>query len=76
MDARFCNIYLVTHFSRQVQVNEYFEGLLVNPSGVRSLADLIKFNDDNPALEKPAGFEDQSTYVWLKAFFDHATPQI
>jgi amidase len=44
-------------------VNEYFEGLLENPSGVRSLADLIKFNDDNPALEKPAGYEDQSTYV-------------
>ncbi|KAF8996738.1 amidase signature enzyme [Cyathus striatus] len=31
-----------------------------NPSGVRSLADLIKFNDANPTLEEPTNFTDQS----------------
>ncbi|KAJ7720973.1 amidase signature enzyme [Mycena maculata] len=44
----------------KVQLNEYFQALQENPSGVRSLTDLIKFNEDNPALEKPTGFEDQS----------------
>lgn len=47
----------------QVQINAYFEALLKNPSGVRSLADLIKFNDVYPELEEPAGFEDQSGYA-------------
>jgi hypothetical protein len=49
----------------QVQLNEYFAALLENPSGVRTLADLIKFDDDNPTLEEPAGFEDQSQCVLL-----------
>jgi hypothetical protein len=39
------------------------KALVENPSGVRSLADLIKFDDENPTLEKPAGFEDQSGCV-------------
>ncbi|KAJ6526754.1 amidase signature enzyme [Mycena capillaripes] len=47
----------------KVQLNEYFEALIENPSGVRSFADLIRFNDDNPDLEEPAGFEDQSTLI-------------
>lgn len=41
------------HFFLQVQLNEWFESLIANPSGVRSLADLIKFNEDNPELETP-----------------------
>ncbi|KAJ7432103.1 amidase signature domain-containing protein [Mycena galericulata] len=49
------------------QLNAYFQGLLENPSGVRSLADLIKFNEDNPELEQPAGFEDQSTLIKAEA---------
>jgi amidase len=52
-----------TYFPFQVQLNQYLEGLIENPSGVRSLADLIKFNDDNPTLEKPEGYEDQSECV-------------
>ncbi|KAJ6562358.1 amidase signature enzyme [Mycena capillaripes] len=51
----------------KVQLNQYYEGLLKNPSGVRSLADLIKFDDDNPTLEEPAGFEDQSELIRSEA---------
>jgi amidase len=45
----------------QVEVNKWFSGLLENPSGVRSLADLIKFNDDNKELEEPEGYAEQPT---------------
>ena len=48
------------NLSSQVQINEHYAELLENPSGVRSLADLIAFNDANSALEKPKGFQDQS----------------
>ncbi|KAJ6522781.1 amidase signature enzyme [Mycena vulgaris] len=51
----------------KVQLNQYLEGLIENPSGVRSLADLIKFNDDNPTLEKPEGYEDQAEFVRAEA---------
>ncbi|KAJ7914560.1 amidase signature domain-containing protein [Mycena leptocephala] len=51
----------------KVQLNEYFAALLENPSGVRTLADLIKFDDDNPTLEEPAGFEDQSRFIQAEA---------
>lgn len=46
--------------TRQIQLTAYYQALLENPSGVRSLADLIKFNDANPDLEEPSRFEDQS----------------
>ena len=46
------------HF--KIQLNAWFESLVKNPSGVRSLADLIAFNDAHPNLEKPKGFESQS----------------
>ena len=48
-------------FSSKVQIDQYYKELLENPSGVRSLADLIAFNNANPTLEEPKGFEDQST---------------
>jgi amidase len=48
----------------QVQLNQYFEALIENPSGVRSLGDLIKFNDAHAELEEPAGYENQSVYVF------------
>ncbi|KAJ7120177.1 amidase signature enzyme [Mycena epipterygia] len=51
----------------KVQLNDYFQGLIKNPSGVRNLADLIKFGDDNPELEKPAGYEDQSEFIDAEA---------
>ncbi|KAJ7844914.1 amidase signature enzyme [Mycena olivaceomarginata] len=51
----------------KVQLNQYLKALVENPSGVRSLADLIKFDDENPTLEKPAGFEDQSGFIQSEA---------
>ncbi|KAG6915971.1 hypothetical protein DXG01_009060 [Tephrocybe rancida] len=41
--------------------------LLSNPSGVRSLADLIDFNINNPVLERPQGFTDQSVLIEAEA---------
>ncbi|KAJ7616304.1 amidase signature enzyme [Mycena polygramma] len=51
----------------KVGLNEYLEALLENPTGVRSLADLIKFDDDNPTLEEPANFTDQSEFIRAEA---------
>ena len=47
----------------KVQLNQYYEALLENPSGVRSLAELIAFDNANPTLEEPPGFQDQSVYA-------------
>ncbi|KAL5520605.1 hypothetical protein ACEPAF_2606 [Sanghuangporus sanghuang] len=54
---------IVTDVDFKVQLNAYFEALLANPSGVRSLADLIAFNDANPELEEPTNFTDQSQLI-------------
>ncbi|KAG6864455.1 hypothetical protein C0991_009382 [Blastosporella zonata] len=51
----------------KIGLNDYLSKLTSNPSGVRSMADLIKFNDDNPELEKPEGFEDQSILIRAEA---------
>ncbi|KAJ7714150.1 amidase signature enzyme [Mycena metata] len=58
---------MVFHVDFKIQINEYLKGLLKNPSGVRSLANLITFNNDNPELEQPAGFEDQSEFITSEA---------
>ncbi|KJA23796.1 hypothetical protein HYPSUDRAFT_66167 [Hypholoma sublateritium FD-334 SS-4] len=47
----------------KIGLNEYLAWLKESPTGVRSLADIIKFNDENPALEKPEGFEGQSRLI-------------
>ncbi|KAF8878099.1 amidase signature domain-containing protein [Infundibulicybe gibba] len=57
------NEMVVMNVDFKVELNNWFQSLLENPSGVRSLADLIKFNDDNPTLEKPTEFEDQSLLI-------------
>ncbi|KAJ7203382.1 amidase signature enzyme [Mycena pura] len=59
------SIVLRTDF--KVEVNKWFSGLLENPSGVRSLADLIKFNDDNKELEEPEGYAEQPTFLASEA---------
>ncbi|KAG6839809.1 hypothetical protein C0991_011466 [Blastosporella zonata] len=51
----------------KVQLNKYYASLISNPSGVRSLADLIAFNMNNSALERPQGFTDQSTLIESEA---------
>jgi hypothetical protein len=45
---------------RQVQLNAWFDSLVTNPSGVASLEDLIMFDNNNPTLEEPTGYTDQS----------------
>ncbi|KAF7366274.1 Amidase signature enzyme [Mycena sanguinolenta] len=58
---------IVLNVDFKIQLNQYLEALLMNPSGVRSLADLIQFDNDNPTLEEPAGFEDQSQFIQAEA---------
>ncbi|KAJ7215196.1 amidase signature enzyme [Mycena rebaudengoi] len=58
---------IVLNVDFKVQLNQYYQGLIKNPSGVRSLADLIKFDDANPELEEPTGFEDQSQLIAAEA---------
>ncbi|KAL5514892.1 hypothetical protein ACEPAG_2208 [Sanghuangporus baumii] len=58
---------IVTDVDFKVQLNAYFEALLANPSGVRSLADLIAFNDANKELEEPTNFTDQSVLIESEA---------
>ncbi|KAJ8463583.1 hypothetical protein ONZ45_g17529 [Pleurotus djamor] len=51
---------LVAQTDYKIQLNAWYKGLISNPSGVRSMSDLIKFNEDNRPLEMPPGYEDQS----------------
>jgi len=46
--------------SLKIQLAAYFGALKKNPSGVRTLADLIAFNNKFSALEEPVNFTDQS----------------
>ncbi|KAJ6469163.1 amidase signature enzyme [Mycena vitilis] len=48
-------------------LNKYLEGLLETPTGVRSLADLIQFDNNNPSLEEPTNFTDQSEFIRSEA---------
>ncbi|KZT28519.1 amidase signature enzyme [Neolentinus lepideus HHB14362 ss-1] len=51
----------------KVQINAWYQSLYTNPSGVRSLADLIAFNDANPTLEEPTGYTSQSILIEAEA---------
>ncbi|KAF9477159.1 amidase signature enzyme [Pholiota conissans] len=59
----FPNETLVCAVDFKIQINAYFNSLLTNPTGVRSLADLITFNDAHPHIEKPDNFTSQSTLI-------------
>lgn len=60
----------------KVNLATYMGALKKVPTGVRTLADLIAFNDAHPELEKPPQFEDQSQLIEAEAtevnqtFFD------
>ncbi|KAH8112419.1 amidase signature enzyme [Phellopilus nigrolimitatus] len=54
---------LVTEVDFKIQLNAYFAALLENPSDVRTLADLIAFDNANLALEEPTNFTDQSELI-------------
>ncbi|KAF7297221.1 Amidase domain-containing protein [Mycena indigotica] len=58
---------IVLNVDFKIQLNAWFKSLLKNPSGVESLADLIKFDDANPTLEEPKGFKDQSQLIAAEA---------
>ncbi|KAE9396846.1 amidase signature enzyme [Gymnopus androsaceus JB14] len=47
----------------KIDVNRYLSELKENPSGVRTVADIIRFNDEHPDLERPKGYEDQSVLI-------------
>ncbi|KAF9484242.1 amidase signature enzyme [Pholiota conissans] len=51
----------------KIDLNAYLAVLKESPTGVRSLADIIKFNDENRNLEQPAGFEGQSRLLSAEA---------
>ncbi|KAG9313685.1 amidase signature enzyme [Chiua virens] len=51
----------------KVQLNAWFDSLVANPSGVASLADVITFDNANPALEEPPGYTGQSILVESEA---------
>ncbi|KAK7460688.1 hypothetical protein VKT23_009403 [Stygiomarasmius scandens] len=51
----------------KVQINEWYESLIENPSGVRSLTDLIAFDAANPDLEEPTNFTSQSILIASQA---------
>ncbi|KAF8871109.1 amidase signature enzyme [Mucidula mucida] len=56
----------------KVELNRYYAALIDNPSGVRSLADLIAFNDANPELEEPVNFTSQDMRSEATNGFDDA----
>lgn len=47
----------------QINLNDYYSRLASNPSGVRTLADLIAFNLAHKDLEMPEPYTDQSECV-------------
>ncbi|KAF9463205.1 amidase signature enzyme [Collybia nuda] len=51
----------------KLELNTWFHNLKENPSGVQTLADLIQFNNDHAAEERPSGFEDQSVLITSEA---------
>jgi len=59
------NTVLYTDF--KIELQEYLAGVTDVPSGVRTLADLIQFNIDNPELELPEGYSDQSRLIESEA---------
>ncbi|KAJ7088542.1 amidase signature enzyme [Mycena crocata] len=47
----------------KIQFAQYTSKLTKNPTGVKTLKDLIAFNDNNPTLEEPTGHQDQSLLI-------------
>ncbi|KZT28518.1 amidase signature enzyme [Neolentinus lepideus HHB14362 ss-1] len=50
---------IVLNADFKIQLNTWYQSLYTNPSGVRSLAQLIAFDDANPTLEEPTNYTDQ-----------------
>ncbi|KAG1743677.1 amidase signature enzyme [Suillus paluster] len=58
---------VVLHVDFKVQLNAWFDSLIANPSGVASLEELIVFDSNNPTLEEPTGYADQSILIESQA---------
>ncbi|KAJ4465493.1 amidase signature enzyme [Lentinula edodes] len=65
--ARSNNETIVLDTDFKIQINAWLEGLISIPSGVRSLADLIAFDNANPSLEEPVNFTSQSEFIASEA---------
>ncbi|KAG6807743.1 hypothetical protein H0H92_006512, partial [Tricholoma furcatifolium] len=50
-----------------IQLNNWFAGLISNPTGVENLTELITFDNNNPTLEEPQGYTDQSIFIQADA---------
>jgi amidase len=61
------NEIVVLNVDFKIQLNAWFESLLENPSGVRSLADLIAFDNAHPQLEEPTNFTSQYKFIESEA---------
>ncbi|KAJ3835838.1 amidase signature enzyme [Lentinula raphanica] len=59
--------HLVLYVDFKIELNEYLAALKEVPTGVRTLADVIRFNEDHPDLELPEGYSDQSELVRSEA---------
>ncbi|KIJ62099.1 hypothetical protein HYDPIDRAFT_114947 [Hydnomerulius pinastri MD-312] len=51
----------------KIQLNAWYDSLIANPSGVASLEDLIMFDNNNPSLEEPTNYTDQSILIESQA---------
>ncbi|EJU00901.1 amidase signature enzyme [Dacryopinax primogenitus] len=51
----------------KVDLNKYLDTLAEVPTGVRTLEDIIRWNDDHPELEKPENYTDQQGLVAAQA---------
>ncbi|KAJ3828045.1 amidase signature enzyme [Lentinula raphanica] len=58
---------LVLYVDFKIELNEYLAALKDVPSGVRTLADVIQFNNDHAAWELPEGYSDQSKLLQSEA---------
>ncbi|KAF9042010.1 amidase signature enzyme [Hymenopellis radicata] len=67
----------------KIGLNDYYSRLASNPSGVRTLAELIAFNLEHKDLEMPEPYTDQSELICAEAtsgynatYFDHLSKNI
>ncbi|KAF5382808.1 hypothetical protein D9757_007264 [Collybiopsis confluens] len=65
--ARSNNETVVLDTDFKIQINAWLEDLIVVPTGVQSLADLIAFDNAHPSLEEPINFTSQSEFIASEA---------
>ncbi|CUA76485.1 amidase [Rhizoctonia solani] len=58
------NLQIVTGTEFKVNINKYLKNLKSVPTGVRSLAKLIAYNDAHKDLEQPEGYQGQDVFIY------------